>query len=64
MRAFIFQTLTNRSNMKKCPKCFEELSIDHTPEFDENMSYEIVCYGCGWFAMNRYATLEDADEND
>ena len=49
--------------MKKCPKCWHELSIDHTPEFNEAKPWELVCYYCGWFSK-RYETIEEArDEN-
>ena len=39
----------------KCPQCKHELSVDHTPEYNEAKPYELVCYNCGWFSLERFA---------
>ena len=48
--------------MRKCPNCLEELSIDHTPEFNDAKPWELVCYNCGWFSKKRYKTIEEAKD--
>lgn len=43
------------------PDCGGEVDVDVTMEFDPDFPYELVCYECGWFDPQRYATREEAE---
>lgn len=45
----------------KCPDCGDTVEIDETPEFNAALPFELVCYGCGWFDPQRYATVEEVE---
>jgi len=45
-----------------CPGCGGTIHADRTGEFNEDLPYERVCYECGWFDPQRYATRQAAEE--
>lgn len=44
-----------------CSECGSKIEIDYSPEFNEALPFERVCYSCGWFDAQRYATKEAAE---
>ena len=43
-----------------CPDCGGVADLDYTPEFNAGLPWEVICYHCGYFSADRYATAKQA----